>query len=338
MIEKQLKTELTRWTRLCNIVLTSSCRNALYLVLCNLNLKEGDEVIIQSFICASLPLAIEKAGGKVIFVDVDSETYNLNARTVEQQLTAKTKAIIFVHTYGNPSGIAEIQKLCRMNKIMLIEDIAHAFGARYNGQLAGTFGDYAVYSFTKQMINVGGGAILTNHPVDQIVHLQKTSRREFSPLDYAKRLIASLYETRAFFLSKMIIDIVRKNKKLQLTQSLSPHHSCSGMEAFLALQQLRSLPKQIARRKKNYLFLQKSGLRMQKITSLSQSSHNYLSFSFPDKQSRDRALQKNFLFLPPWDGSRCSDTLIFIPNNPFFRERRLRQFVTATFIKKRNSL
>jgi len=337
--QQKLTTELARITGLHNVVLTSSCRNALYLVLASLSLKRDDEVIIQSFICGSLPLAIEKAGGKVVSVEVNLDTLNLDAEIVKQKITPQTKAVIFVHTYGNPTGIDEIQQLCKQRGIILIEDIAHALGARYNHQLAGTFGDYAVYSFTKQMVNIGGGALLTNNSIEKIVQIKKTLKQSPLLFDYAKRLIASLYETRAFFLSKLIIDFVHRQKNLQLTQSLSSHFTCSELESFLAWRQLHSLPGLIQRRKKNYLFLSRAGAQMQTISPLAESSYNYLSFIFPAPRARDRALTKNFLFLPPWGGSPISEKLIFVPNNPFFTKKKLLHFhqTTTTFIKKKNS-
>ncbi len=336
--QKKLKEELTKITGLRNVVLTSSCRNALYLVLANLNLRSGDEVIIQSFICGSLPLAIEKAGGKVVFAEVNEETFNLDVHDIEQKITPQTKAVIFVHTYGNPTGIAEIQRFCQQKKIILIEDIAHAFGARYNHQLAGTFGDYAVYSFTKQMINIGGGAVLTNHSVEKIVQLKNTFQKSPPLIDYGKRLISSLYETRAFFLSKVIIDIVRRRKNLQLTNSLSPHFNCSELEALLAWRQIFSLPRLIQKRKNNHLFLARSGAQMQKISPLAKASYNYLSFVFSTLQARNKGLNKHFLFLPPWNGSMLSHQLIFVPNNPFFSKRRLQKMSQATtiFINEKN--
>ncbi len=337
--QRKLRRELVQKTGLQNVVLTSSCRNALYLVLTNLKLQLGDEVIIQSFICGSLPLAIEKAGGKVVFVDVNKATFNLDLRNVEEKITSRTKAVIFVHTYGNPTAIAEVAQLCQKRNLILIEDIAHALGARYNRRLAGTFGDYAIYSFTKQMINVGGGALLTNHSVEKIIELKHNHTSSPIRFDYLKRLIASLYETRAFFLSKMIIDFVHRQKNLQLTPSLSPHFSCSELEAFLALKQLPSLPRLTQKRKKNYLFFLRSGIQMQTISPLAEASYNYLSFVFPTFQARDKALTKDSLFLPPWGGSIVSDQLIFIPNNPFFTKRRLQKVIqaTAVFINQKNS-
>lgn len=333
--QQKLKIELTKITGLRNVVLSSSCRNALYLILASLKLNPDDEVIIQSFICGSLPLAIERAGGKVVFAEVNKETFNLDVRDVELKITSKTKAVIFVHTYGNPTGIREIQHLCQKKKIILIEDIAHALGARYNHQLAGTFGDYAVYSFTKQMINLGGGAILTNQSVDKIVKIKRIlQNRQKSPplLDYGKRLISSLYETRAFSLSKIIIDIVRRRKNLKLTNSLSPHFTCSELEALLAWRQLPSLPRLIQKRKNNHLFLARLGVQMQTISPLAEASYNYLSFIFPTSQDRDKVLKKDSLFLPPWEGSIISNQLIFVPNNPFFSRKRLQKLCQATTI------
>ena len=321
---QELATALSALLGVRNVVLFSSCRNAVYSLLSSLNLSAEDEVIIQSFICDSLPLAIKKAGTKPIFVDVNEKTFNLEAQEVEKKITSKTKAIIFVHTYGNPSGILEIKKLCQKHNLILIEDLAHALGASYDMQLAGTFGDYTVYSFTKQMVNFGGGAVLSNHNLAAVIKIRDSFNQHASLLTYIQRLLTSLYETRAFFLSKLLINLAPKKKKLAIVQELDAHFSCSTIEAYLALKQLPNFIKLINKRKENYLFLQQKHIKMQTINEKSNSSFNYLSFIFLDKEKRDIAIKNNFLFSRPWSGSNISDTIAFVPNSPY-SSRRVRQ-------------
>lgn len=331
--KEKLKQELCRQLSLKNAILFSSCRNAIYLLLKNLKFQPSDEIIIQSFICDSLVQAIEKAGAKVVFVDVDSQTLNLTASTVDKAITPHTKAIIFVHTYGNPTGIKEISTLCRQHNLILIEDIAHAFGAKYNGKMAGTFGDYAIYSFTKQMVNLGGGAIITNHDLSFLdSSSNKNKSKNHAPLlGYIKRFLSSLYETRAFFLSKILIDLARRKKKLKMTNCLDQHHNCTPLEARIALWQLPTLTKKIDQRKINFHTL-KSKVPSQKIDASAEPSYNYLTIFFSDKIQRDRAVKENSLFLPPWSGSSVSSHLVFIPNNPAFSKKKLFSFI-ATFNK-----
>ncbi len=323
--KKILIKRLSKVLGLKNTVLFSSCRNALCVLLLSLKLKENDEVIVQSFICDSLPNAIKEAGGKPVLVEVNKKTFNLDLNLVKKMINKNTKAIIFVHTYGNTRGIKEIKKLCDEHDLILIEDIAHALGASYKGKLAGTFGDYAIYSFTKQMINFGGGAIITNENVDKINEIKKTFVNKTSILTYPKRLFASLYETRAFFFSKILIDFARKKKDLKITNNLDSHYECNELEAYMVLKQLKNLKKMLFKRNRNHCLLLKNKVRTQKTDP--GSSHNYLSFVFNTKKERDLMVEKSKLSLPPWPGSEISDKISFVPNNPEFGKRNLKKLI-----------
>ncbi|MBI2151823.1 aminotransferase class I/II-fold pyridoxal phosphate-dependent enzyme [Candidatus Woesearchaeota archaeon] len=318
----ELEKYLANYLGLKYTVLFSSCRNALYTLLLSFNLKSDDEVMIQDFICDSLPRAVKLAGGKVVSVPVDEETFNLTAKEVKKRINKNTKAIIFVHTYGNPSGIKEIAELCKKHKIILIEDIAHALGAKYDGKLAGTFGDYAVYSFTKQMVNLGGGALITNRDVEKIKILKEQLNRPASKLIKLKRLFASMYESRAFFISKIMIDLARKKSNLKQSNDLDSHYECSNLEARMVLSQIKNLEKDIIKRKENYNFI-KDKCKTQKIETKSESGYNYLVQIFQDKEKRDMFLRKNNSFLKPWPNSNVSEILTFVPNSPNFSKNEI---------------
>src|SRR3989344_3037675 len=325
----ELEKHLANYLGLKNVVLFSSCRNALYTLLLSFNLKSDDEVIIQDFICDSLSKAIEKAGGKVVAVPVDEETFNLTAKEVKKKITKKTKAVVFVHTYGNPSGIKEIAELCQRHKIILIEDIAHALGAKYDGKLAGTFGDYAVYSFTKQMINLGGGALITNRDVEKIKILKEQLNHPASKLIKLKRLFASMYESRAFFLSKIMIDLARKKSNLKQSNELDSHYECSNLEANITLRQVKKIYNDLEKRKSNYNLI-KEKIKTQKIETKAEPSHNYLTRKFENKEERDLFLEKNNQFFRPWPGAKLSETIIFIPNSPKFSKMKLQSLFIDT--------
>lgn len=327
-IKEKLENELTDFSGLKNIVLFSSCRNALYTLLLSLKLKKNDEVIIQSFICWSIIGVIKESGVKPVLVDVDEETFNLKAGDVEKKITNNTKAIIFVHTYGNPSGIKEIKELCDKFNLILIEDIAHALGAKYDGKLAGTFGDYAISSFTKQMVNFGGGALITNKEVESIKILREKLNKKRCLTEYPKRFILSTYETMAFFPFKILINLVQRIKSLKLTNYLSPHFRCSSFEAYFALKQLAFINKNIEKRRRNYDYMKKY-VRTQRVNNEAKSSYLYLSLVFLNKEIRKKFIKKYLLSSPPWQGSKISDNLVFIPNNPKYAIRRLDSFIKS---------
>lgn len=139
--------------------------DALFVALRTLGIGAGDEVITvaNSFIATSE--AITMAGGKVVFVDCDPKTYNIDVDRIEEKITARTKAIIPVHLYGQPADMDPILALAKKYHLKVIEDAAQAHGAVYKGKTIGSIGDMACFSFYPGK-NLGAygdaGAILTN--------------------------------------------------------------------------------------------------------------------------------------------------------------------------------
>lgn len=139
--------------------------DALFLALKALNIGQGDEVIVpaNSFIATSE--AITAAGGKVVFVDVNEHSYNIDASKIEAKITGKTKAIIPVHLYGQPADMDPINEIIDRHNLKIVEDSAQAHGAEYKGKRTGTLGDIACFSFYPGK-NLGAygdaGAVVTN--------------------------------------------------------------------------------------------------------------------------------------------------------------------------------
>jgi dTDP-4-amino-4,6-dideoxygalactose transaminase len=140
--------------------------DALFIVLKALNIKNNDEVITaaNSFIATSE--AITRTGARVIFVDCEEKTYNIDVEKIEKAITKKTKAIIPVHLYGQPAEMDRITKIARRYNLFVIEDAAQAHGAQYKEKNVGTFGNCACFSFFPGK-NLGAygdaGAIVTNN-------------------------------------------------------------------------------------------------------------------------------------------------------------------------------
>ncbi len=139
----------------------------LHLALILLALKDDDEVLISglSFVAALNVTRLCRA----IPVLVDSKSYqnwNISTKDIIKKITPRTKALILVHYAGYPCDMDEITDLCLKNNIVLIEDTAHAVGAKYNGRQCGTFGDIGCFSFfTNKNLSVGeGGMIVTKDP------------------------------------------------------------------------------------------------------------------------------------------------------------------------------
>lgn len=138
---------------------------ALHLILKGYDIGEGDEVIIPSNTYIATALAVSYVGAKPILVEPDEKTFNINPELIENAINKKTKAIIAVNLYGQPSNIDKIVEIARKYDLKVIEDNAQAQGATYNGIKTGNLADAAGISFYPGK-NIGalgdGGAITTN--------------------------------------------------------------------------------------------------------------------------------------------------------------------------------
>ncbi|HRE49727.1 MAG TPA: DegT/DnrJ/EryC1/StrS family aminotransferase [Aggregatilineales bacterium] len=139
--------------------------DAIELALRAASIGAGDEVITVAHTAAATITAIERAGAIPVMVDIDPLTYTMNPQAAAAAITPHTRAILPVHIYGHPADLSTLKALTDQHGLLLIEDCAQAHAARWNGQLVGTFGALASFSFypTKNLGALGdGGAILTN--------------------------------------------------------------------------------------------------------------------------------------------------------------------------------
>jgi len=146
----------------------SNATAALHMSLIALGIKEGDEVVIPALTFIADINVVRLVGGTPVLADCESYSdWNMSARTIEQVLTKKTKAVILVHFAGYPCQMDEIIELCKSRNISLIEDCAHAPGASYKGKSCGMFGDFGCFSFfTNKNLSVGEGGMLVTQDKD----------------------------------------------------------------------------------------------------------------------------------------------------------------------------
>ncbi len=144
----------------------NSCTAALHLALILAGVKEGDEVITTPMTCSATNVPILHQKAKAVFADIQKGTLNISPEGVRRKLSPKTKAILVVHWAGNPCDMDEILELGRERGIPVIEDAAHAVGARYKDKYIGAVGDYTCFSFQaiKQITCVDGGIITCKDP------------------------------------------------------------------------------------------------------------------------------------------------------------------------------
>jgi UDP-2-acetamido-2-deoxy-ribo-hexuluronate aminotransferase len=141
----------------------ASGTDAIHLSINAFGIGEGDEVITTPFTFFATVEAILYSGAMPVFVDVDSETFNIDTNQIETKITDKTKAILPVHLFGQMADMQEISKLAKKYGLKVIEDCAQSFGANLNGKKAGSFGDTGCFSFypSKNLGGYGDGGIIT---------------------------------------------------------------------------------------------------------------------------------------------------------------------------------
>ncbi|MHB8277143.1 MAG: DegT/DnrJ/EryC1/StrS family aminotransferase, partial [Candidatus Humimicrobiaceae bacterium] len=143
-----------------------SATEALFLALKAIGIKNGDEVITVANTAVPTVSAIDFAGAKPVFIEIEESSYNINPKRIENRITLKTKAIIPVHLYGNPCNMDTIIQIAQKYDLKVIEDSAQAHGAEYKGKKVGTFGDFGAFSFypSKNLgANGDAGMVVTNN-------------------------------------------------------------------------------------------------------------------------------------------------------------------------------
>ncbi|HEY9791131.1 MAG TPA: DegT/DnrJ/EryC1/StrS family aminotransferase [Candidatus Obscuribacterales bacterium] len=144
----------------------ASGTEAIYLALAALGVKAGDEVITVAHTAVPTISAISMTGAEPVFVDINPYTYVIDVEQVEKKITKATKAIIPVHLYGQMVELQPLLDMAAARGIPVLEDVAQATGASYNGHKAGTMGALGAFSFypSKNLGAFGdGGAVCTNY-------------------------------------------------------------------------------------------------------------------------------------------------------------------------------
>ena len=144
----------------------SSGTTALHLALVALGIGPGDEVIVPDLTFAASANVVIHCGATPVLADVTRETWTLDPEDFARKITPRTKAVMPVHLYGHPCDMDPIMEIARRHQLFVVEDNAEALGARYRGQLTGTFGDVGCFSFfANKVITTGeGGMVTTRDP------------------------------------------------------------------------------------------------------------------------------------------------------------------------------
>lgn len=196
--------------------------HAIELALTALGIQSGDEVIVPAFTFISTASATVYSNVKPIFVDVDPDTFCMIPEAFEKAITKKTKAVIPVHMAGQMCDMPRICTIAKKQNIKIIEDAAHAHGAEWDGKKAGTFGDFAIFSFQNGKIMTCGevGALVTNDTqLYEKAYLIHGVGRPKNDRIYQHLMLGSNYRMNEFSAAILLAQLERleeQNKKREI--------------------------------------------------------------------------------------------------------------------------
>ncbi len=162
-IEK-LEEEFKKYLGVKYAVSFNSGRSSFYAILKTLDLEKGSGVALQAFTCNAVPNPALWAGLEPIYVDCNTDDFNISADDLKVKITPKTRVVVVQHTFGLPADMDAIRAVCAEHNLILIEDCAHSLGAEYNGIKVGSHSKAAFFSFSRDKIisSVYGGMAVTN--------------------------------------------------------------------------------------------------------------------------------------------------------------------------------
>ena len=263
-----------------------SCVNgsvSLRLALIACGVRPGDEVIVPPYTFIATASVVLEVNCVPVFVDIDSDTYNLDPKAIEAAITERTKAIIPVHFAGLPCDMDAILDIARRYNLRVIEDAAHAHGAEYKGQKLGSIGDAGSFSFqsSKNLTSGEGGMVITN---DDALYQTMNSLRN----------VGRLPEGQWY-------DHFNPGCNYRITQ----------LQAVLLSEQLKRLDEQTRIRNENGLYLDSLLADLDGITPLGRGHvdirHAYHLYIFRYDQSKFNQLPKQeFVAMLAAEGLPCS--------------------------------
>jgi dTDP-4-amino-4,6-dideoxygalactose transaminase len=209
--------------------------------------KHGNEVIVPSFTFVATAESVVFAGAKIVFADIDPETYTLSPEKVEQTINSKTKAILAVDLYGYSADMKALQEIAEKHDLVLIEDAAQAHGTTYQGKPAGSFADAACWSlYASKNITTGEGGVITTDN-DEMNEILRLIRNHGEKTKYTSVLMGNNYRM-------------------------------PEIEAAIGIVQLKKLPSFTAKRRKNAQQLTKILQQSKRLKLPTETEHNQHSW------------------------------------------------------------
>jgi len=231
-----------------------SGRSAVDMILDSFGLAPGDEVMMPANMVTDFIPLVKRKGLSPVLVDVERDSFNIDPALIERRITNRTKAVIPTHRYGLPADMDRITAIARKRNLRIIEDCAHALGARYKERKAGAFGDAAFYVFgpTKPINAFGGAMITTDDPEAASFLREKAASCSPGSIKALAKVVISALEDGLVrspiyaLLSRLLMnraaaDII-VDSSIKLHDGLMPRHSAiTNMQALMGLKQLDGL-------------------------------------------------------------------------------------------------
>ncbi len=175
-------------------IAVTSCTSALHLSLAALGFGPGDEAIVPSFTWISTANVVEHLGGKVVFCDIDLDTFNIDVAQIESKITERTKAILPVHLFGLSADMDSIAEIAKKHDLWVVEDAACGFGAKFKGRHVGCFGDTGCFSFhPRKAITTGEGGMVTTNDAELAARIRRLRDHGAAMTDLQRHLGARPY-------------------------------------------------------------------------------------------------------------------------------------------------
>jgi dTDP-4-amino-4,6-dideoxygalactose transaminase len=190
------------------VVSIANATDALHFALLSYGIGPGDEVLVTDFSWISSSSCVNMVGATPVFCDIDLASYQISFDSIKRMYSEKTKAIIYVHLFGNMVDTTEIQEFCKEKNIIFIEDASQSLGSSLDGVNAGTIGNCSVYSFNSNKVIAGingGGVFLTDN--EAVANRVKLIRRHGKDQDFS----VLGFNSRMYVLNAQIINLRLQN-------------------------------------------------------------------------------------------------------------------------------
>jgi perosamine synthetase len=191
---KEFEEKWSAFTGAKHSIAVTSCTSGLHLSLAASGFGVGDEAIVPAFTWISSANVVEHLGGKVVFCDIDLETFNLDVAKLESLVTDRTKAILPVHLFGLAADMESVNLFAEKHDLFVVEDAACGFGSLYKGKHVGTFGNAGAFSFhPRKAITTGEGGMITTNDDELAIKIRRLRDHGAEMSDLQRHLGAKPY-------------------------------------------------------------------------------------------------------------------------------------------------